>query len=231
MTMTTRLDRYGEEWEQGVQRGPGWNQQLFLPAAVGSFQPIPSYPKALGEPQSTAQQQRQRQHTPWRGNTHTAGKRTAPPPPGPPWPPHWLSACRRTATPWSLQGEGPQEEAHLHSVHMWAPSQEQPGLHHLPSYLLGICLARTSHRGVEIPNLSQAVSHTGRQSWRADTGGHMCPSMLLRQPGSLSFLPSFPLIPSSTSLHPAGLYHWVFGFFEDNVRRTVMNSLCSANSP
>lgn len=106
MTMTTRLDRYGEEWEQGVQRGPGWNQQLFLPAAVGSFQPIPSYPKALGEPQSTAQQQRQRQHTPWRGNTHTAGKRTAPPPPGPPWPPHWLSACRRTATPWSLQGRG-----------------------------------------------------------------------------------------------------------------------------
>lgn len=212
MPMTTRLDRYGEEREQGVQRGPGWNQQLFLPAAVGSSQPIPSYPKALGEPQSTAQRQRQRQHTPWRGNTRTAGKRTAPPPPGPPWPPHWLSACRRTATPWSLQGEGPQEEAHLHSVHMWAPSQEQPGLHRLPSYLLGICLARTSHRGVEIPNLSQAVSHTGRQSWRADTGGPMCPSMLLRQ---LEVCPSFilsfnPFLHLATSCRPLPLGFWFF---------------------
>jgi hypothetical protein len=41
---------------------------------------------------------------PWTGSTRTAGRRRAPPPPAPPWPPRWPSARRRTATPWSLPG-------------------------------------------------------------------------------------------------------------------------------
>lgn len=136
--------------------GQSGTSGCFLPAEAGSSQFIPSCPKTLGG-----------QHTPWRGNRHTAGKHTAPPPPGRPWPPHWPSVCRRTATPWSLQGKGPQEEAHQHSVHMWAhpaSSSSQDSI---------ICLAAcwgpawmptlpSGFRGMEIPNPSQAVTLTGR---------------------------------------------------------------------